>query len=334
MLSILKHPLKAMFRRNQRKFEDGCAVDVHAILDGEFVTMVDVGASGGVLPRWYPCRRDISFIGIEPDKRSSEDLMNSEEAKGFQRYRVIPHGAWDVDGEVSISFTRKPMCSSHYQPNTELLGRFPDFERFDIVGSGNVECQTLDALIPDSADAPDFMKMDLEGGELAVLHGARNILKSCMALHVEVGFQYLRKGQPLFGEVCDYLINQGIEFNDFLYICRWERSVYREAGQCFFGDALFLRSPENVFSMLQGEEIGFGRVKSYLAVLAVYERYDIALTMLDMLLQPGIETSYVKQAKNIMQRRKESFDSRFRMLGRLNLLMQYKNPNSQLHYFY
>jgi len=330
----LKQPFRAIFHRNQQQYEQGCAADVHSILDGATVRMVDVGASGGVLPRWHPLRGDVSFIGIEPDARSTEELLNSQEAKEFHSYKVIPHGAWDVDGKVSISFTRKPMCSSHYQPNMELLGRFPDADRFDIAGSGDVECKTLDALISDSADAPDFMKLDLEGGELAVLRGAPNILKSCMALHVEVGFQHLRKGQPLFGDVCAYLTGKGIEFNDFLYICRWERSAYREAGQCFFGDALFLRSPENVLGLFQSRTIDFKRVKSYLAILVVYERYDLGLKLLNMMMDQGIESGYVRLAITLMEKRKKSFDSRFRMLKRLNLLMQYRNPNTQLHCFY
>jgi len=90
------------------------------------------------------------------------------------------------------------MCSSYFAPNIQFLSRFPEVERFDIVGTAEVECRTVDELL-------DFIKLDLEGGELAVLEGAGNTIEHCMGLHVEVCFQSIREGQPLFGDLAKFL---------------------------------------------------------------------------------------------------------------------------------
>lgn len=314
--------------------EKSYAVDVHALLDGGVVQLVDVGASGGVLPRWHPYRGDIAFVGLEPDSRSSAALLQSEEAREFKDYRIVPHGAWDRKGTISISFTRKPMCSSHFQPNTEFLRRFPESSRFDVTGSGEVECYSLDSLLPDLPDPVDFIKLDLEGGELAVLQGSRDVLRTCMGLHVEVCFQSLRKGQPLFGDIRNFLEENGIEFVDFTHIGRWERDSYRGIGQSIFGDALFLRSPENILKLVEEGILSRSKIKSYLAILLIYERYDLAMAMLDQLRGSQMEEMYMQKATALLKKRKRSFDARINALAKLNVLAHFLGPNTRLHYLY
>ena len=69
------------------------------------ITMLDVGASGRILPRWSGLLKIVSFIGIEPDKRSYEELMNSENSKEFYSYQIVCHGAWSSEAVISINFT-------------------------------------------------------------------------------------------------------------------------------------------------------------------------------------------------------------------------------------
>jgi FkbM family methyltransferase len=334
VFSISKKCVKAILRRRRQKLEKTLASNVHALLDGGSLRMVDVGAAGGVLPRWYPYRSDISFIGLEPDQRSSAGLLQSEEARQFKDYQIIPYGAWDREGTISISFTRKPMCSSYFQPNVEFLRRFPEVNRFDITGSGDVQCNTLDNLLPKVADYADFIKLDLEGGELAVLQGAQNVLQTCLGLHVEVSFQYLRKNQPLFGDVSNFLEKKNIEFADFIYVSRWGRESYSGVGQCIFGDALFLRSPENVSNLLKDGVLEPAKIKAYLVILLVYERYDLALRMLDLVKGIKLDGGYVEKAVGVFRKRKHSFEVRLKRLEKINILVNSLNPNSTLHYLY
>jgi FkbM family methyltransferase len=205
MAGFVKRKLRVLAARRRIALGKKCADAVAAVLSGEAIVLLDVGASGGIIPRWSPYRADIAFIGVEPDARSLSVLLNSPESKLFRSYEIIPFGAWNRTGTVGISFTRKPMCSSHFAPNIAFLSRFPEVERFDIVGSTEVECRMVDDLLAGSGKSVDFIKLDLEGGELAVIEGATKSIEGCMGLHVEVCFQSIRDGQPLFGDITNFL---------------------------------------------------------------------------------------------------------------------------------
>ena len=124
MVSVLKAPLRELVQRRERAVQRAYGNDVHVLLEGEIIRMIDVGASGGALPRWHPYRRDLSFVGFEPDERSFLALVSSEQAGEFEAYEIKPIAVWDQEGTVTISFTAKPECSSYFQPNFRFLRRF------------------------------------------------------------------------------------------------------------------------------------------------------------------------------------------------------------------
>lgn len=337
MFGVLRTCMRSMLDRRQESIERKYACDVHRLLDGETLHMVDVGASGGILPRWRPYRADIAFVGLEPDSRSFEELLRSDEAKQFNGYKLIPSGAWDSNGKIWILFTRKPKCSSHYQPNTPFLSRFSEAERFDVVATGEVNCQTLDSLLADLGTQVDFIKLDLEGGELAVLEGAQHVLATSLGLHVEVCFQELRVGQPLFGEITDFLDQRGLDFIDFVTIMRWERDHYRGFGQAVAADALYLRSPEGVTELVKAGVFAVTKLKRYLATLAIYGRCDLASRTLDLATASKllVDEQYLRQARTFFAREQASLTKRARFLARLsNVYSCWSNPNSSLHYIY
>lgn len=336
MANPITNGIRALIRRRQANMERISADDVSSVLCGDAIALLDVGASGGIIPRWRPYRESIAFTGVEPDQRSVPDLINSPEAKVFKSYDIIPSGAWSQSGVVHISFTRKPTCSSHFIPNIEFLSRFPEVERFDIVGSAEVECRTVDDLLLGSQKSVDFIKLDLEGGELAVLEGAEHTITSCMGLHVEVSFQYIRKEQPLFGDVAKFLQDRGIEFIDFVSLFRWERNSFDGLGQAIFADALFLRSPDSMFDRSNGIIITAKRARTYLSILLIYERYDLALRFLDLLEAAAVlSQGETRRIAVVLRRRKAILNGRFRLVSMLGRsLSRYAGQNQCLHYIY
>ena len=54
-------------------------------------------------------------------------------------------------------------------------------------------------------DRVDFIKLDTQGSELDILHGAGSLLDNCSGLQLEVMFSPLYEGQPLFADVDAYL---------------------------------------------------------------------------------------------------------------------------------
>jgi FkbM family methyltransferase len=329
--------MRTLLRARQARLSRASAEDIRALLDGDAISLLDVGASGGIIPRWYPYREIIAFIGIEPDERSIPELLNSPDAAVFRSYEIIPAAAWSSNGPLSISFTRKPMCSSHFTPNFPFLSRFPDATRFDVVGSTEIECRTVDDLLASGGRQVEFIKLDLEGGELAVLEGAPKTLETCIGLHVEVCFQALRENQPLFGDIARFLQQRGLEFTDFVSLFRWARDSLDGPGQAVFGDALFLRGPESLMTLANGEFLTARRARVYLAILAIYERYDMAMKFIDLLRAQGraLSADDIERFSAIVSRRKARFGRRFRLVSMLGRsFWRFSGQNYSFHFLY
>jgi FkbM family methyltransferase len=335
--NFVSNALRTLLRARQARLSKATALDIRALLDGDEIAMLDVGASGGIIPRWHPYRENIAFTAIEPDERSIPELVNSPDARAFGSYQIIPAAAWSRNGPLGLSFTRKPMCSSHFKPNLPFLSRFPDAARFDVVGSSEIECRTVDDLLASTGKQIDFIKLDLEGGELAVLEGAPKTLETCIGLHVEVCFQTLRENQPLFGDIARFLHQRGLEFMDFVSLLRWQRDSFDGLGQAIFGDALFLRPPENLMGLANGEFITARRARVYVAILAIYERYDLALKFIDLLRAQGraLSAEHIERLRSIVSRRKARFDRRFRFASGLGRsYSRIAGQNYSFHYLY
>jgi FkbM family methyltransferase len=246
------------------------ALALRAILAEERLTLIDVGAAGDIEPRWRKIASLVHYVGFEPDARSRLTLRENRDCAS---YRILPHAIWSKDGELDIHLCRDPQKSSHYAPNLPFVSRFPDLGRFDVVSKAALEARTLDSLRLEG----DFLKLDLQGGELAALHGARSFLDKCFGVELEVEFAEIYGSQPLFGEVCRFLSDRGLEFVDFLNLRRWERTTFNGYGQCVFGDALFLKPPEALF---RDVHLAPKTIRRFIAVCALYNRFDwIDLTL-------------------------------------------------------
>ena len=226
------------------------------ILNGETLTLVDVGAAGGIEPRWKPYAPLLDYIAFEPDAGAYERISNPV----FHSHEIIPKALWSTEGPLTIHISREEGKSSHYPPNMDLMRRYPRPERIETVKTVTVPAVRMDDVLRDHRC--DFIKIDTQGAELEILKGATGILPRCIGLELEVEFLPIYQEQPLFGDLCVYLAERGFEFVDFLHLARWERDGFTDVGQCMFGDALFLRT-------------GQVDTPQYRAVLTIYERLDL-----------------------------------------------------------
>lgn len=79
----------------------------------------------------------------------------------------------------------------------------------------------------------DFMWLDLQGHELAVLKAAGDLLKNTKLIYIEVNFIEAYEGQPSANQIDDWLKNQGFE-----PIAR----DFEDHHQWFFGAILYKRT--------------------------------------------------------------------------------------------
>lgn len=333
--NIFKRIIKRTYRRKVEKEEVRRATEIKQLCGG-YITLLDIGSAGGIEPRWRPYRGQIRYIGVEPDNRSSAALMESPEAKFFADYRIVPKAVWSKNDSISLNFCRKPMVSSHFFPKQDFIARYPLSERFDVLSSGSMSCQTIDEVLSTNSSRCDFIKLDIQGGELAVLQGAESTLNQCLGLEIEVEFLRIYENQPLFGDICAFLQAKGIEFIDFTSFNRWERTVYRGFGQCVFGDALFLRAPEGVISAFEKGMSSIDDVKRYLAVLRIYSRLDLLKQTLNLLSEGGhcLDDDYLRNAGAIIGRLEKYLSRSSFGLRMLNGFAKLSNPDARLHLIY
>ena len=236
------------------------------------VGLVDVGAAGDLESRWLPVRGKLVYSGFEPDKRSV--LTLSQQKNQFFDYEIYPVALSDVDGPRKLNLCKKPQVSSFYRPNYSILQRFPNLQRFKIEESVILNCVTLNSIPLKRAD---FLKVDVQGAELDVLRGATVHLREILGVEVEVEFIPVYENQPLFGQIVENLTEAGFEFVDFVNLVRWQRDSLRSYGTCVFGDALFLRSPEDI----DLRNMSLDKIASYLSILFIYRRFDMINVFFD-----------------------------------------------------
>ncbi|MDO8307730.1 MAG: FkbM family methyltransferase [Actinomycetota bacterium] len=267
--------------------------DFEELLGGTRLRLVDVGAAGELEPRWRRVSGAVDYVGFEPDERSRARLLANDQ--GCASYRILDTALSDQAGDLDLHLCRKPMASSSFEPDADFLGRFPDVGRFDVVGTVVLPARRLDDL--DLAGC-DFIKVDVQGAELAVLRGASGMLDACLGVEAEVEFLPMYRGQPLFGEVSGYLSTVGLEFVDFVSLNRWRRDRFDGHGQLVSADALFLRAPEQEW----WGSADAATVTRYAGICALYHRYDLVRRLVDM--HPSITLGPGQQdALNRMERR-------------------------------
>tara|TARA_B100000035_G_scaffold72540_1_gene59898 strand:+ start:26600 stop:27568 length:969 start_codon:yes stop_codon:yes gene_type:complete len=227
--------------------------------------LMDIGAAEGIEKRWQAFSFDLNYYGFEPDKRSFDKLKPSKEFKSF---KIFQTALWSEDKEIEIFLCKDPLTSSFYKPNRDLLDKFPIPNRFDIEGSAVFNAKKIDNL---QIKNPHFIKIDIQGGELEVLKGAKKNLKKTLGLELEVEFIKMYESQPLFGDVCKFLEDFDLEFIDFVGTRRWLRKEHLDIGQYIFADALFLKSPEKVLN----KDSSLEDILNYLKILLVYRRFDL-----------------------------------------------------------
>jgi FkbM family methyltransferase len=149
-----------------------------------------------------------SLVGFEADPDECARL-NAGAAPGVEeRYEPLALAA--SDGLATLHLTADPESASLYPPSTEAIRRHPELWRHEPRGTTTVHTTTLDGWAYSAQAGPiDVLKVDVQGAELDVLRGAQASLASVRMLELEVEFQPLYEGQPLFGDVDEFLRERG-----------------------------------------------------------------------------------------------------------------------------
>lgn len=259
---------------------------VAAIAGGFRLSVADVGSVGGLHRRWKPLRPILETINFDPlDRR---DPKSGE--------TVFPYLLGREAGEARLFVTRRTTMSSTLRPDAGFFAPFwHKPSHVEIVDEISAPARTLDSLLGERGLSPDAIKIDVQGGEAAVLDGAGDTLsRSVLCAEIECSFAARYEGQETADRIIARMRDAGFALFD---LRRLKRYRYRNAagvddpslgggmraGRLGFGDAIFFLEPDRLWARIvngggaNGPDMG---LKAMLLML-VYNKPDLAAATFD-----------------------------------------------------
>jgi FkbM family methyltransferase len=185
--------------------------------------LFDVGAREGLDQDLIGAAWACTVVGFEPEPEEAKKLALQPDPRWGQVV-IVPAAIGMKRGRAELHL---PACLEggsllpHNEEMIELFG-YEGLHRTERVIE--VDAVTLDqALSETGVQHVDYLKLDIEGAELAVLKAGPTALKTCSAIKVEVSFLPQRRGQPLADEIVSFVRSQGFIWVDIRDTRHWRR---------------------------------------------------------------------------------------------------------------
>jgi FkbM family methyltransferase len=212
------------------------------------IEVVDVGASP--LPTSGPPPYEpllthglARLTAFEPNPQERAKLPQTDTR------RVLPHAIGD-GGPATLHLTSHPGFASTLEPDPALAAHIHSFAALmQVTDRQPLQTTRLD----DIADLPriDWLKIDIQGGELAAFRGGADKLSRVLCVQTEVAFVPIYRNQPLFADQDAALQALGLRFHGFASANRFPfigtpKDLYfvakrQDIGQWIDADAVYLR---------------------------------------------------------------------------------------------
>jgi len=206
LAAILKSPYYQMRLLRHRV---AAGVEHAQILTGlDCRTVVDIGANRGqfalVARQFLPHARIISFEPLSVAAAKYREVFTGDD-------RVMLHEAaiGPVPGNATIHISRRDDSSSLLPITAAQVAHFPGTEEratTTVHVAPMREFVQAEAILP-----PAFLKIDVQGYELAALRGCEELLGRFAYIYVECSFVELYAGQALADEVVKWLRERGLK---------------------------------------------------------------------------------------------------------------------------
>jgi FkbM family methyltransferase len=221
--------------RWRRALKHGVAATIeHASVDfgDDFATVLDVGGHHGQFTLFalerFPQAQVITF---EPQAEGAAKIRAV--TAGEPRVRIENFALGEQPGTAELNISKRSDSSSLLPIGEGQVEAFPGTEAH---ATETIKVETLDNLLPDPPPAPTLLKIDVQGFELDVLRGATRTLAAIDEIYVECSFTELYSGQPLIGEIIDFLAQHHFALVGVFGV------AYDDGGRCLQADCLFRRT--------------------------------------------------------------------------------------------
>ncbi len=212
---------------------------------GRLIEVVDVGANpiDGEPPYAPLLAAGVARVtGFEPQESAFVELS----AMTDERRRYLPYAVGDgLEHELRVC--SESGFTSMLEPDPGQLALLTDFPRMAAVTQRQVMAtRRLDDIT--EIEHLDFLKIDIQGGELQAFGGGGRLLGEAVAVQTEVGFTRLYRDQPTFAEVDLELRTHGLIPHRFvgtktwpLAPVQWAEPLQEDARHLVEADVLYVR---------------------------------------------------------------------------------------------
>ncbi len=264
------------------------------------INIVDIGASpiDGTPP--YQKLIDIekaNVIGFEPSPEQYQILLQQTNPK----LKFLPQALGDGN-EAILNICLAPGMTSLLEPDLTILEHFHGFAEWaKIIDQQAISTKKLDEI--EEIEAIDYLKLDVQGSELAIIKNGVNKLKNTLVIHTEVNFIPFYKDQPLFAELDQELRQLGFYLHTFNPLIKrafkpviLNNNIYSGLNQVLWTDAIYVKDFSK-FSELSTEDL----IKIAIILNDLYNSFDLtalALHHIDLKEETDFQKTYLESLTN------------------------------------
>ncbi|PIT06447.1 hypothetical protein TSA1_32195 [Bradyrhizobium nitroreducens] len=204
----LLHGLGSQSGRLALKKGVAASIEHSVALDGrQYNTVVDVGGNVGQFALFarekYPHARVFSFEPLEDCWNTFASIFDQDE-----RVQLFRCGIGTEDTEVVINVANANDSSSILPPAAMQIEAFGT----TVSATKDIQLRRLASVLrTDQIIAPALLKIDVQGFELDVLKGSKELLSLFETVYVEASYVELYQGQALAGDVLEFMREHGFE---------------------------------------------------------------------------------------------------------------------------
>lgn len=222
--------------------------------------------------------------GFEPQ----QDALNALLTKKGQNERYLPYAIGN-GSEQTLNICQVSGMTSLLTPDKNMLQTFGIFAEFGrVIEQIPISTRTLDSI--DEIVHLDYLKIDIQGGEMDVFKHGRQKLAKTVAIQTEISFMPLYENQPTFAEIDAELRSQGFVPHCFAAMKNWiisplviNNNPRIPLNQLMEADMVYVRDFTKPDSM-SNEQLKHLALISHIC----YQSFDLTMRCVQLLEQRGV----------------------------------------------